>query len=116
MARRVQLPFAPRQCVGAHRTALPDLAALPPERVAVVRYEAFTTAPEAALRELWYRCGLRTTGADVAAALHHARSLFETPDERWSRLPRWQQRYILRIISELQEELGYPLAEGFEHP
>jgi hypothetical protein len=110
MARKVSLPFATRQWLGAHRTALPDLAALSPERVALVRYEALVAAPEEVLQDLWERCGLRREGRDVDTALLRARSLLVTPEDRWARLPHWQQRYVLKAIADLQGELGYPVA------
>jgi hypothetical protein len=110
LARGVWLPFAPHQWVNAHRTALPDLDQLPTERVTLVRYEMAAQSPETTLRELWHRCGLRQEGSDVEEALLEARRLLVVPEDRWSRLPRWQQRYILRVIGDLQQELRYPLA------
>jgi hypothetical protein len=107
MARGVWLPYAPHQWVWAHRTALPDLERLPPERVVRVRYEELVSTTSGALTDLWRRCGLRLSGEDVDDALRAAQARVERPDDRWSRLPAWKRRYILSVIEELQLELGY---------
>lgn len=107
MARGVWLPYAPHQWVQAHRTALPDLERLPPERVVRVRYEELVSTTSGALTDLWRRCGLRLSGEDVDDALRAAQARVERPDDRWSRLPAWKRRYTLSVIEELQLELGY---------
>jgi len=109
MARGVWLPFAPHQWVQAHRTAIPDLAQLPAERVVRVRYEDLVSSTAPVLLDLWRGCGLRLSGEDVESALQSARMRVERPDNRWALLPRWNRRFILSVIQDLQTELGYPL-------
>jgi hypothetical protein len=109
VARRVWLPYAPHQWVGAHRTALEDLAALPSERVVIVRYEALMADPEPVLEDLCYRCGLdwdRGARADVLEAVRHS---LRPQEDRWSRFAPYHKRYVLSVIGDLQSELGYPL-------
>jgi hypothetical protein len=101
MARRVALPFAPRQWVGAHRTALADLAALPPERL--------VRQPVPVLREICDHCGL-TWDRQVEATLVRASAAQVRPvTDRWALLTPFRKRYILSVIGPLQEELSYPL-------
>lgn len=108
MARGVWLPFAPHQWVQAHRTALPDLEKVPPERVVRVRYEELVAAPPRVLTEIWRNCGLRVSGQDVEDALYASCAQVEDPDDRWARLPLWKRRYISSVIADLQAEFGYP--------
>src|SRR5207248_2314353 len=106
--RRVAWMYAPHQWVGAHRTALADLAALPPERVAIIRYEELTSRPEYVLGEIAGKCGVHWGDEERAAVLSRAAVELRPVESRWERLPRWKQRYVLSVIQELQEKLGYP--------
>ena len=108
VARRVNLLFAPHQWVGAHRTALADLASLPPERVIFVRHEELVENPEGVLHDICRRCDLSLEARDRDALDRVARELVERPDCRWDRFRTWKKRRILSVIENLQRELGYP--------
>jgi hypothetical protein len=109
VARRVGLLYAPHQWVGAHRTALGDLKALPERRVVIVRYEELLRAPEETLGFIARRCGLSWRGSERDAVLDAVERLLEPPEDRWERLLGFQKGYILRVIRDLQQHLGYPV-------
>lgn len=108
IARRVSPLFAPHQWVQAHRTALPDLQRIPGERVVLVRYEKLMAEPEVVLEQICLECGLRWDEEAAAAVVGEARGSLREVDRRWQRLPAVLRRYALRVIGELQQELGYP--------
>ncbi len=111
VARKVWWPYAPHQWVAAHRTALADLGALPQHRVTLLRYEEMVEDPELVLRSVCERTGLTWNAAGRDAVMQAARSQLRDVEDRWRRLPGYQRRYVLRVIGDLQSELGYPVTE-----
>ncbi|MFN3649516.1 MAG: sulfotransferase family protein [Armatimonadota bacterium] len=111
IARRVLPPYAPHQWVGAHRTALADLARIAPERVTLVRYERLIQEPEQTLEEICRRTGLDWSESSRQQMLAAAAGSLENPASRWERFWPLQKRYILSVIGPLQAELGYPVEE-----
>ncbi|HTE17038.1 MAG TPA: sulfotransferase, partial [Armatimonadota bacterium] len=109
VARKVWWVYAPHQWVWAHRTALDDLTQLPAHRVVVIRYEELVEDPERVLREICQHCDLPWGHAERNAVTTAARSLLRPVECRWDRFSPGQKRYVLRVIRELQAELGYPV-------
>lgn len=109
MARKVAPVYAPHQWVQAHRVALADLERIPEERKRIVRYEELLEAPEETLRHLCRGCGLAWDAEAREQVLREADASLRPVDRRWEALPGWVKSYTLRVISGLQQELGYPL-------
>lgn len=108
-ARRVWLPYAPHQWVGAHRTALSDLALLPADRVVIVQYEDLVASPEKTLARICTGCGLDWGGQARDAVQDAARRMVREVENRWGCLTPFQKQYVLSVIGPLQRELGYPV-------
>jgi hypothetical protein len=109
MARKVALKYAPLQWVGAHTTALGDLAALAPERVTLVHYEELLAEPTRLLCEIAARSRLAADDR-IATRFHEAAArLIEPPASRWPFLDPRDRAYILSVIGDLQGRLGYPV-------
>jgi sulfotransferase family protein len=111
VARKVWLVLAPHQWVAAQRIALVDLAGLPQHRVALVRYEELVSDPERVLGNLCRQCGLGWEEAEAGAVLGKARASLRAAESRWDRFSSRQKRYVLRVIGDLQRDLGYPVEE-----
>ncbi len=110
IARKVWWPYAPHQWVGCHRTALADLRALPAHRYTLLRFEELIESPDQMLSTVFQRCGLPWNQEARSSCRAASDGIIETPADRWLELPAYQKDYSLRVIRELQAELGYPVA------
>ena len=109
IARRVWWPYAPHQWVGCHQTALTDLLALPSSRYTLLRFEDLVEQPEEMLGRVYQSSGLSWRAEDQSSSRAATDGIIEQPADRWADLPRYQKDYILKVIGDLQAELGYPV-------
>ena len=80
------------------------------ERVVYLRYEELISDPAGSLERLCRGCRLRWDPEASRLVLNCARARLRSAEPHWSRLHLVTRSYTLRVIRDLQRNLGYPMA------